>query len=170
MRGDFRVGVISSVHGIHGECKIYPTTDDIKRFDNLKKVYAQGRGKDIELKISHVKYFKNMVICKFEGIDTPEDMQLYRNMDLMIDRCDAIPLNKGEHYISDLLGLAVNDEDGTRLGIVNDIYDTGANPVMEVLLDSGKKVLLPYIKQCILEVSLDKKYIRVHVIDGLLDL
>jgi len=160
----FRVGVISSVHGIRGECKVFPTTDDAARFKDLKKVYVGEH----EYRLESVRFFKNMVICKFEGIDTPEEIQKLRTMDLMIDRADAVPLEKGENYISDLIGLKVIGEDGTCYGICEDIIPTGANQVMQVKGD--KDFLMPYIKQCILDVDLEKGEIKVHMLDGLLDL
>ena len=166
-----RVGVISSVHGIHGECKVYPTTDDMTRFKDLKHVYAtDARGRETRLEIRDVRYSRNMVICGFEGITTPEEMQKLKGRDLMIDRCDAVPLEEGEYFISDLIGLSVINEDGTELGEVTDMLPTGANQVMEVRLNEGRTVLFPYIKDCILEVCLDEGYIRVHVMKGLLEL
>lgn len=164
MDSKFRVGVISSVHGIHGECKVFPTTDDVNRFKKLKTVYVD----DKELTIESIKFFKNMVICKFKGIDTPEEMQKLRTKDLMIDRTDAVPLEEGENYISDLIGLKVIGDDGTDYGVCEDIIPTGANQVMQV--KGPKDFLMPYIKQCILGVDLEKGEIRVHMLDGLLDL
>ena len=160
----FRVGVVSSVHGIHGECKVFPTTDDAERFKKLKKVFVDDR----EYTLQSVKFFKNMVICKFEGIDTPEEIQKLRMKDVMIDRADAVPLEEGENYISDLIGLKVVGDDGTCYGECADIIPTGANQVMQVKGD--KDFLMPYIKQCILGVDLDKGEIKVHMLDGLLDL
>ena len=164
-----RVGVITSPHGVRGEAKVYPTTDDPKRFSKLKKVHMKSMREAKELEIESVKYFKNMVICKFKGIDTPEEVAKYKNADLFVDRKDATPLKKNENYIADLIGLDVIDEEGILLGKVTDIFPTGANHVMEV--DMGeKKVLFPYISQCILDVDLEEGKIRVHVLDGLLDL
>lgn len=164
MESRLRVGVISSVHGIKGECKIFPTTDDMNRFKKLKKVYAGEK----ELKINSVRFFKNLVIAKFEGIDTPEDMQKLRGKDLMIDREDAVPLEEGEYYIADLIGCKVIDEDGNVLGECEDIIPTGANQVMQV--KGEKTFLVPYIKQCILDVKPEAKEIHIHLLDGLLDL
>ena len=88
---------------------------------------------------------------------------------MFVDRQNATPLKKNENYIADLIGLDVIDEEGILLGKVTDIFPTGANHVMEV--DMGeKKVLFPYISQCILDVDLEEGKIRVHVLDGLLDL
>lgn len=165
MADRLRVGIVSSVHGIKGECKVFPTTDDMKRFKKLKKVYAD----DKELELESVKFFKNMVIVKFKGIDTPEDIQKYRNKDLMIDREDAVPLEEGEYFINDLIGCTVIDEDGKMIGECKDIFPTGANQVMEV--DTGNRsFLIPYIKQCILDVDLADREIKVHVLDGLMEL
>lgn len=159
-----RVGVVSSVHGVHGECKVFPTTDDADRFRKLKKVFIN----DQEYEISSVKFFKGMVICKFDGVDTPEDVQKLRGRDIMINREDAVPLKEGEHYIADLIGCEVVSDTGESMGVCEDIIPTGANQVMQV---KGKKdFLVPYIKQCILGVDLAKRQITIHVLDGLLDL
>ena len=142
----FRVGVITSSHGIKGEAKVYPTSDDSNRLKKIKKVYAD------------IKQF-----------NTPEEIQALRNTDLFVDRDNATPLKKNENYIADLIGLDVIGEDGNILGKVTDVFPTGANHVMEV--DMGeKKVLFPYISQCILDVNLEEGKISVHVLDGLLDL
>jgi 16S rRNA processing protein RimM len=166
-----RVGVISSVHGIHGECKVYPTTDDMTRFKDLKYVYAvDASGRETRLQINSVKFFKNMVICGFEGITLPEEIVKLKGRDLMIDRCDAVPLEEGEYFIADLIGLKVLDEDGHELGEVTDMFPTGANQVMEVRLAEGRTVLFPYISECVLGVDPEGGSIRVHVMKGLLDL
>ena len=171
MTDRLRVGVISSVHGIHGECKVYPTTDDPQRFKMLKKVYAVSeRGDTRELEIDRVRFFKNMVICGFKEITTPEEMQKLRGRDIYIDRKDAMPLEEGEYYIADLIGLKVIDEDDTVIGTVEDIFPTGANQVMEVKTPEGREVLIPYIPVCILKVFPEEGFIRVHMIPGLMDL
>ena len=169
MTEKLRVGVISSVHGIHGEVKIFPTTDDINRFKKLKRVFVTTGKTERELEITGVRFFKNMVICRFAGIETPEEAQKIRGLDCMIDRSDAVPLEEGEHFIADLIGLDVITEDGKRLGICEEIFPTGANQVMQVKTET-KNVLIPYIPQCILEVNEEQGFIKVHLLDGLLEL
>lgn len=164
-----RVGVVTSPHGVRGEAKVYPTTDDPKRFSKLKKVHMKSMREAKELEIESVKYFKNMVICKFKGIDTPEEVAKYKNADLFVDRKDATPLKKNENYIADLIGLLVVTDKGKELGVVEDIFPTGANQVMEVKMEK-KNVLIPYIKECILDVDLENQKIVVHLLKGLLDL
>lgn len=166
----FIIGTVSSVHGIHGEVKVFPTTDDVKRFKKLKNVYVlQNNGTERLLTVEQVKFFKNMVICKFSGVDTPEDAQRIRGLDLTIDREQAIPLNKGEHYISDLIGMKVVTDEGTELGECEEIFPTGANQVMSVRTQV-KSVLIPYIKDCILDVDEETNIIKVHMLDGLMEL
>ena len=119
----FRIGVISSVHGIHGECKVFVTSDSPERFKKLKTVRAvrpqdplsgAKGGEETELELVSVRFFNNMAICRFRGIDTPEEIRKYRGMELWIDRSEAVPLEKDEFYIADLIGLNVETEDGDK--------------------------------------------------------
>ncbi len=161
------VGIISKVHGIRGEAKVFPTTDDIKRFDRLESVYILHRGAHEKHKIQSVKYFKNLVILKFDGIDTPEHIRQYMRDELWIDRQDAQPLGEDEYFISDLIGSDIINESLETIGTADDILLTGANPVLVVKRDDGKTLLLPYIDECILDVNVDDGVIKVHVMDGL---
>ncbi|MFQ9934202.1 MAG: ribosome maturation factor RimM [Lachnospiraceae bacterium] len=164
-----RVGVIANTHGIKGEVKVYPTTDDINRFDNLKEAILDT-GKDyINLKIQGVKYFKNMVIVKFKGIDNINDIEKYKGKDLLVTRENAVPLEENEYYIADLIDMEVYDENGEKLGVLYDVMQTGANDVYVIRLDSGKELLLPNIDQCILEVNVEDKKMKVHILEGLME-
>lgn len=164
-----RVGVITSTHGVRGEVKVFPTTDDAKRFKKLKKVILDGR-EPLELSIEQVKFFKNMVILKFKGYDNINDVETWRQRDLLITRDQAVELKEDEYFITDLIGLTVVNEEKTVLGRVKDVLETGANDVYVVELTSGKELLLPAIKDCILNVDLEDGRMKVHVLDGLMDL
>lgn len=166
----FRVGVLTSTHGVHGEAKVFPTTDDSGRFNNLKSVLLDTGKEHMELEIENVKFHKNMVILKFKGFDTIEAIEKYKGKDLLVSRENAVKLKKNENYIADLLGLPVITDEGNPLGTLKDIMQTGANDVYVVETEAGKEVLLPSIKECILDVDLDKGQILVHIMDGLLDL
>ncbi len=169
MENLLRVGVIASTHGLKGEVKVYPTTDDVKRFNTLKKVILDTGREHMELEIQTVKYFKNMAILKFDGYDSLDDIEKYKGKDLLVTREQAVKLGPDENFIADLIGLMVVTEDGEEFGTLTDVIKTGANDVYEVKTKSGKEVLLPAIKECVLHVDLETGIIKVHIMDGLLD-
>lgn len=163
-----RIGLIAKTHGVRGEVKVHPTTDDPKRFDDLEEVLLDT-GKDlIRLEIQAVKYFKNYVILKFKGIDDINEIEKYKGKDLLITKENAVPLEDNEFFIHDLIGLDVVTEDGEKLGILNDILSTKANDIFQVKREDGKEILIPSIKDCILDIDLDQKKIRVHLLEGLI--
>ena len=165
-----RVGVITSTHGVRGEVKVFPTTDDRMRFKKLEEVILDTGKEQKTLEIEHVKFFKNMVILKFKGFDNINDIEIYKGKDLLVTRDHAVKLGPDENFIVDLIGLPVITDEGEELGTLKDVMQTGANDVYVVERENGKDVLLPAIKQCILNVDLEKEKITVHVMEGLLDL
>jgi len=169
MENLLRVGVISSTHGVKGEVKVFPTTDDSARFKQLKKVILDTGREQIDLEIEGVKFFKNMVILKFKGYDSIEEIEKYKGKDLLITRDLAVKLGPDENFIFDLIGLTVVKDDGEELGTLTDVIKTGANDVYEVKMTDGREVLLPAIKECVLNVDLQQKTVTVHMMDGLLD-
>lgn len=165
-----QVGIITSTHGVRGEVKVYPTTDDPRRFRRLKEVVLDTGREKLNLEIEGVKFFKQFVILKFKGLDNINDMEKYRQKSLYVTRKNAVRLQRDEYFIADLIGLKVQDEDGTELGTVKDVIETGANDVYEVEMADGRSLLLPAIKQCILNVDVENGMMQVHVLEGLLDL
>lgn len=163
-----QVGVITSTHGIKGEVKVFPTTDDPTRFENLREVILDTGRTQIPLEIQNVKYFKQYVILKFKGIDDINDIEKYRKMPLLVSREDAVDLEEDEYFMADILGLDVYTEDGVRFGVLRDIMETGANDVYVVDSIEHGEVLLPAIHDCILDVNLDERRMTVHIMDGLL--
>ena len=162
------VGQIVNTFGIKGFVKIYPYVDDITRFDNLKKVHIKSKNNDEELQIEEVKYQKNMVLVKFKGIETVENAEKLRNSFVEIDRADAIPLEEGQYFIADLLGLDVFLDTGEKLGVLEDIYNTGSSDIYVVKNELGKQFLLPYIDEVIKQINLEEGKIIVHIIEGLI--
>ena len=165
-----QVGIITSTHGGGGEVKVYPTTDDPRRFRRLKEVVLDTGREKLNLEIEGVKFFKQFVILKFKGLDNINDIEKYRQKSLYVTRKNAVRLQRDEYFIADLIGLKVQDEDGTELGTVKDVIETGANDVYEVEMADGRSLLLPAIKQCILNVDVENGMMQVHVLEGLLDL
>ena len=163
-----RVGVISSTHGVRGEVKVFPTTDDPERFRLLKEVLLDTGREKLSLKIQNVKFFKNMVILKFEGYDNINQIEMYRGKELWIRRDQAVELKENEYFIADLVGLTVIDDEEKVLGTLTDVIQTGANDVYAVKLENGKEVLIPAIRQCILDVDVKNGIMTVHLMKGLI--
>ena len=162
-----QVGVISSTHGIRGEVKVFPTTDDPARFKKLKKVLLDTGKEQLELELQSVKFFKQFVIAKFKGIDNINDIEMYKGKSLFVPREDAVALGKDEYYIADLIGMEVFTEEG-RFGILKDVMETGANEVYIIASDKHGEVLVPAIKQCILDVDIEGKRMKIRLMEGLI--
>lgn len=169
MEQRFQVGIITATHGIRGEVKVFPTTDDPKRFKRLKNVILESEREKLILEIEGVKFFKQFVILKFKGIDNINDVEKYRRAVLYVTRENAVRLRKDEYYIADLIDMKVENEDGSPLGVLKDVISTGANDVYDIEMTDGRQLLLPAIRECILEVDVENARMRVHILDGLLD-
>ncbi len=164
-----QVGIITSTHGVRGEVKVYPTTDDAKRFKRLKEVILDTGKEQIALEIESVKFFKQFVILKFKGFDNINDVEKYRQKSLYVTRKNAVRLSRDEYFIADLMGLKVIDESETEIGILREVMETGANDVYVIDMNDGRELLLPAIKQCVLKVDIENGFVQVHILDGLLD-
>ena len=162
------IGQIVNTFGIKGMVKIKPFTDDINRFDRLKKIYISNKNGKKEYQIQEVKYHKNMVLMKLEGVDTLEQADLLRQSYLLVDRADEEPLEEGVYYIVDLLGLEVYTDENKLLGKVEDIFNTGSNDIYVIKDEMGKQILLPGIPEVLKNVDLEKGRITVHLIPGLI--
>ena len=160
--------MITSTHGVRGEVKVFPTTDDPRRFKGLKKVTLDTGKERKELHIQGVKFFKQFVILKFEGIDNINDVEKYKRCPLLVTREDAVPLEEDEYFIADMIGMEVATEDGEAFGTLKDVIGTGANDVYVVESLRYGDVLIPAIKECILSVDIEEKKMKVHLMEGLI--
>ncbi len=167
MEERLQVGVISSTHGIRGEVKVFPTTDNVKRFKKGISLILDTGKEEKELVVEGVKFFKQFVILKFEGIDHINDIEKYKSKSLYVTRENAVKLKKNEYFIADLIGIKVWEDSGDFLGELKDVIETGANDVYVVLQENGKEILLPAIKDCILSVEIEERKMIVHVMEGL---
>lgn len=164
-----QAGVITTTHGIRGEVKVFPTTDDVHRFEDLDSVLLDTGREYMELEIENVKYFKQYAILKFKGIDNINDIEKYKGRSLYVTRDQAIPLEADEYYITDLIGLDIYLENGERFGVLKDVMETGANDVYIVETEEGKEVLIPAIHECVLDIDVEENRMEIHLMDGLLD-
>ena len=169
MEDILQVGILSSTHGVHGEMKVFPTTDDVNRFKKLKNVLLETQDGHKELEIERVRFFKQFVIIKFKGCDSINDIEKYKGKSIFVTRENAVRLGQDEYFIADLIGLAVKDEDDVILGEIRDVLETGANDVYVVKRDGKKDLLIPAIKQCILDVDTAAGIMKVHLLEGLDD-
>ena len=166
----FRVGVFANTHGIRGEIKVYPTTDDVSRFRDLKEVILDTKKEPIPLEVEGVKFFKNMVILKFKGIDNINDIEKYKGCDLLVSRENAVPLEEGEFYLADIMGMPVIDEEERELGVIREVLQTGANDVYIIQKKRGGEILLPASPSCILDIDFENNRMKVHLMPGLEEL
>ncbi len=164
-----RIGVITSSHGVKGEVKVFPTTDSARRFEEVKEVIIRTPKREINTKISGVRYFNNLAIVKFDCFNSPEEAKGCSQAEVYIDRKYAEPLEEGEYYIADLLGLKVFSDEGELIGTLADVLQTGANDVYIVKNGDGKEMLFPVIAECIKNVDIEGGTVTVHIMPGLLD-
>ena len=129
MEDMLQVGVITQTHGVRGEVKVFPTTDDVNRFKKLKQVILDTGKETMPLEIQSVKFFKQFVILKFKGIDNINDIEKYKRCSLYVTREHAVALEEDEYFIADMIGMEVCTEDGNIFGTLKDVIETGANDV-----------------------------------------
>lgn len=168
MEDILQVGIITSTHGLKGEVKVFPTTDDPDRFKRLKEVLLDTGREKRPLEIEGVKFFKQFVILKFKGIDDISAVEKYRQKGLYVTRENAVRLGRNEYFIADLIGLSVIDEEDAPVGVLKDVLETGANDVYVIEMIDGRELLLPAIKQCVLDVDMEAGRMKVHILEGLL--
>ncbi len=165
-----RIGVITSTHGLRGEVKVFPTTDDAKRFGDCDEVILDTKKEKMTIHVEKVRYFKNMVIVKFREFNDINEVETFRKCDILVTRENAVPLEEGEFFICDIIGAEVLEEDGTSIGTVKDVMETGANNVFVITTPEGKEVLFPSIPECIKKVDVENKQVVAHIMPGLMDL
>lgn len=168
MEDMLQVGVITQTHGVRGEVKVFPTTDDVNRFKKLKQVILDTGKEIMPLEIQSVKFFKQFVILKFKGIDNINDIEKYKRCSLYVTREHAVALEEDEYFIADMIGMEVCTEDGSIFGTLRDVIETGANDVYVIENAEHGEVLVPAIKECIRSVDIEKGQMMIHLMDGLI--
>lgn len=163
-----QVGVITQTHGVRGEVKVFPTTDDPQRFKQLKHVVLDTGKETLPLEIQSVKFFKQFVILKFKGIDNINDIERYKRCPLLVEREDAVELEEDEYFIADMIGMEVVTEDGESFGTLKDVMETGANDVYVIDSSEHGEVLVPAIRECILDVDIKERKMKIHLMEGLI--
>ncbi len=162
------IGQISSVHGIKGEVKIYPYTDDMEKFSKRKELYMDESLTE-KLKVKSSRIHKNMLITKFEGIDTVEQATSLKGKNVYIDKNKLEKLEEDCYYVDDLIGIKVIDIiNNVEIGEITYVFNTGANDIYEVNTVDEKKIYLPAIHQVVKSVDISNKKMYVEVMEGLI--
>lgn len=164
-----QVGIITSPHGVAGEVKVFPTTDDAKRFKKLKRAILDTGKEKMDLEVCQVKFSKQMVILKFKEFQNINEVERFRGKPLFVTRENAVKLAKDEYFIADMIGMRVVSTEGEDLGILADVIQTGANDVYVAEKAGCPQLLLPAIKECIRSVDMEQGEITVYLMPGLRD-
>ena len=157
-------GKIVNTHGLKGEVKVYSYTDNESNILKLKRVYIDG----VKYDIQNIKHFKNMFIMKLKGIDAIEDTKP------LIDKMCFREIVRGEaneeegYFVKDLIGIQVAEETGKIIGTLKEVLSTGANDVYEVVLEDGKSIYLPAIKQVVKNIDINSRLMTVEIMEGLI--
>ena len=166
------MGAITQTHGIKGEVKVFPMTDDVSRFKNMKEILLDGgREGYLKLEVESARPQKNLVILKFKGIDNINDIEKYKGKGLYVTKENRVVLKQDEYFVADMIGLSVflDTDETNEFGKLTDVMTTGANDVYVIAMNDGKEVLVPAIKDCIKSVDIENCRITIHLLDGLLD-
>lgn len=163
----FQVGVISSTHGIAGEVKVFPTTDDVRRFKKLKQVILDTGKEKMNLEVCQVKFFKQMVILKFKEFNNINEVERFRGKSLYVTRANAVKLQKDEYFIADMIGMHVTSTEGEDLGTLADVLQTGANDVYVIEKEGADQLLVPAIKECVRQIDIENQEMVVYLMPGL---
>lgn len=163
------VGKIVNTHGVHGELKILPLTDDINRFKKLKNVLIERINEFKEFRIESVKIMNSFIILKLEDINDLDNAKNYKDCYLKIDKSNAVKLPKDSYFISDIIGMQVKTIDGEELGNIKDVLQPGGNDVY-IVENNGRDLMIPAVKEFINSIDLEQRLIIVKLIEGLKEL
>ena len=155
----FRIGLFLRPHGIKGEAKLLPLTDDVRRFSKLKEAYIEtAEGRYTAVTVLHANTAsENSIIVALDGYSTMDDAEKLRNKYLCVDRSHAVKLPAGAYFVRDIIGCRVVSTSGEELGTVEDVYETNANDVYVVR--GRKKLSVPALKKLLVSVDTDNRLI-----------
>ena len=153
----FRVARILRPHGIKGEVKVYPLTDDLSRFKRLRECYLERGGQYEPALVDSSKKAADAIVLHIEGYDTPEEAEKLRDLYICVDREHAVKLPKGVYFVSDMIGCEVTSTDGEELGVLTDVFETNANDVY--VIEGRKHLMVPALKKLLTTVDIENKRI-----------
>ncbi len=166
------IGKITGAHGVRGELKVYPLTDDPRRFLKLKECFTCGQNfeKPEAVLCASARLDRGNVLLKFEGVPDRDKAELLRGRFIAVTRDNAVKLKKDNYFITDLKGLKVIDDVRGEVGTVIDCFETGPQFTLEIRRDKKKNLMIPFVKAYCYEVSIENGYIKCKMPDGLYEL
>jgi 16S rRNA processing protein RimM len=153
------IGQIINTHGVKGEVKVFPLTDDMKRFRKLKTIIVDEQ----EIEVIWCKLQTDKVILKLNGIDTMEVAEKYKTKYIKVKREDAVKLPKGRYFVVDIIGCKVVDENNKEIGNVSEVIFTGSNEVYWI--KGTKDILIPALEDIVLNIDIDNKIITIKPLE-----
>lgn len=162
------VGEIITTHGVRGELRIHPLTDDPERWEELTRVFCSTSEGTKELHVESVRYHKQAVVVKFEELSDMTQAEKFRGAWLWLPKSERKPLPADRFYRDQIVGIEVYNEHDVNLGSVQEILQTGANDVF-VVKGKGREILLPALKSVVMTVDLDANRMQVRIPPGLME-
>lgn len=165
-------GKIIGVHGVRGEVKVFPLTDNARRFLSMKKCYLTGAKLEnpVETTVVSARIDRGNVLLFLEGVADRDKAQTLHGRYIAVSRADAVKLPKGRYYTADLIGMTVTDDDHGELGKVTDCFEGGSGHILEIKRQGKKNLLIPFVKEYCYEVSVENSSIRCKLPAGLYEL
>jgi 16S rRNA processing protein RimM len=163
------IGDVQKPHGIRGELRVRPLTEEVERFKSLTSVYLNRNGERQLCTVLNVKIVPDGVLMRLEEIPTRNEAELWRQATVEIAGDQVLPLPEGQHYYFEMDGLTVVTESGQTIGQIVDIHSYPAHDVYVVRSES-RDIMIPAIAEFVVRVDLEQKLMVVRIIDGLLDL
>lgn len=160
------IGQVTKPHGVRGEVRVMPHTDLPERFGWLEAVYV-GEAPPVQVAVDSARVHKGFVLLKLAGCDNRDEAQKLRGKLLQIPEDQAIPLEENEYFLHDVVGLSVETEDGTELGAITEVIETGANNVFVVKGSKGE-VLIPDTDEVVVDIDFEQNRMIIHPLPGLL--
>jgi len=153
------IGRVGAAHGIRGELRIIPLTDFPERFAALREVMVGDELLHIESAKPQGKNF----LMRFREYTVREDAQKLTGRLLTVARAEAAPLDEGEYYVFDIVGLAVYDEENNELGTVENVLRTGSNDVYAVRSEDGHEILIPALRKVVRTIDVPNGRMTVRL-------
>ena len=161
-----KIGKIVNVVGLKGELKVYCYTDNKERFEELDHIYLEHESYEIK----NVRYQGNVAILKLRGIEDRDAAEAQRDKNVFIEESVLEELPEDTYYVRDLLGIQVVGEDEQYVGTLSDVVQNSSQDLYEVKLESGKKILIPAVKEFVLNIDMKERKMKVKLLEGLMDL